>query len=96
MTGEDIKKIISEIFGKINWKKKLTSRKWWMGLAGAVSGFVVAFAGTPELAQKIAGIILAAASIVAYIIGEGLADSGSEEFIIETKEDKKEEEDKAA
>lgn len=91
MNKDDLKKLINDLLGKVNWKKKLTSRKWWMGLAGAVSGLIIAFAGAPETAQKVAGIILAAASVVGYIIGEGLADSGTTEFVIETKEEDKDE-----
>lgn len=63
---------------KIDWKKKLTSRKFWMAIAGVVCGavtLVIGFAnGEASLTQTITGCILAGASIVAYIIGEGLTD----------------------
>lgn len=60
---------------KIDWGKKLTSRKWWLGVSGGVAGIIIALTGNSETAQLVCGIILSAASIVAYIIGEGLADS---------------------
>ena len=55
--------------------RKLTSRKLWVAIAGFVVGLVVAFGGSAELAETVSGLIMAAASIVAYIIGEGLTDA---------------------
>lgn len=60
---------------KIDWKRKLTSRKFWLAVAGLVAGLVVAFKGDSALAETASGCIMAAATVVAYIIGEGLADS---------------------
>ena len=62
---------------KIDWKRKLTSRKFWLAVAGLVTGLVVAFHGSAELAETITGIIMSAASVVAYIVGEGLTDAAS-------------------
>ena len=60
---------------KIDWKRKLTSRKLWLAVAGFVSGIVLAFSGSAEVAETVTGCIMSGASVVAYIIGEGLADS---------------------
>ena len=60
---------------KIDWKKKLTSRKFWIAVAGFTVSVIALFAGSPELADKIAALILATGSVVGYIIGEGLADA---------------------
>lgn len=62
---------------KINWKKKLTSRKLWMALAGFVTGIVLAFRGSAELAETISGCIMSGASVIAYIVGEGLTDAAA-------------------
>lgn len=59
---------------KIDWKRKLTSRKLWVALAGFVAGLIVIFGGTQETADKISGSIMSAAAVVAYAVGEGLAD----------------------
>lgn len=59
----------------IDWKSKLTSRKFWMAVVGLVTGLVIAFGGTEQTAETISGVIMSAASVVAYIIGEGLADA---------------------
>ena len=61
----------------IDWKRKLTSRKLWIAIAGFVTGLVLAFNGSAEIAETISGCIMAGASVVAYIVGEGLADSGN-------------------
>lgn len=60
---------------KIDWKRKLTSRKLWMAVVGLVTGLVLAFGGSEQTAETISGVIMSAASVVAYIIGEGLADA---------------------
>ena len=62
---------------KIDWKRKLTSRKFWMAIVGLVTGLVLAFGGDQQTAETISGVIMSAASVVAYIIGEGLADAAS-------------------
>lgn len=60
---------------KIDWTKKLTSRKLWLAVAGFVTGLVLAFNGSAEVAETVTGCIMSGGSVVAYIIGEGLADS---------------------
>lgn len=62
---------------KIDWKRKLTSRKLWVAVAGFVAGLVVLFGKPQELADKISGAILSGAAVVGYVIGEGLADSNN-------------------
>jgi len=60
---------------QIDWKRKLTSRKLWMAVVGLITGLVLAFGGNEQTAETISGVIMSAASVVAYIIGEGLADA---------------------
>lgn len=60
---------------KQNIIRKLTSRKFWAAVALFVSGLVVAFGGTSDKAETISGLIMQGAAVIAYIIGEGLADS---------------------
>lgn len=62
---------------KVDWKSKLTSRKFWVAVANFVTMLIVAFKGTEETATQVAALIMAGASVVAYIIGEGLADAAS-------------------
>lgn len=60
---------------KINWIKKLTSRKFWMAVASFVSMLIVAFGGSEAVAAQVTALIIAGATVVAYILGEGLADA---------------------
>ena len=62
---------------KIDWKRKFTSRKLWMAIAGFAAGLVLVFNGSAEDAEIVSGCIMAAASVVGYILGEGLTDAAS-------------------
>jgi hypothetical protein len=60
----------------IDWKRKLSSRKLWAATAGFVSGLLI-FLGYPkEIAVQVASLIMSGASVIAYCVGEGLADGG--------------------
>lgn len=60
---------------KIDWKQKLVSRKFWAALVGFITTLLVAF-GVPDLQiEQVAAVITAAATLIAYIIGEGLVDA---------------------
>lgn len=60
----------------INWVRKLTSRKLWTAVASFVSMMIVATGGTENTATQVTALIMAGASVIAYIIGEGLTDAG--------------------
>ena len=66
----------------IDWKRKLTSRKFWAAVCNFVMGMVVAFGGTEELALKITGLIMSGATVIAYIIAEGLVDKSFNDSVI--------------
>lgn len=62
---------------KIDWKRKLTSRKLWFAIAGFVTGLILAFNGSAEVAETVSGCIMSGASVIAYIVGEGLTDAAN-------------------
>lgn len=62
---------------KFDWKRKLTSRKLWVALAGFVAGLIIAFGGSEDTANTVSGCIMSGAAVVGYVIGEGLADNGN-------------------
>ena len=77
----------------IDWKRKLTSRKFWMAVIGFVTGLLLYLGQTVEQAEKLGALILSAASVLAYILGEGLADSGDHsEYIVFDEDEEPEEE----
>ena len=61
----------------IDWKKKLTSRKFWATVCNFVGMLILAFGGKQETAVQITEIIMAGAGVVAYIIAEGLVDAAN-------------------
>ncbi len=60
---------------KINWMQKLTSRKFWAAIIGFVTPVMLAFGVTNETATQVAAIVMAGATVVSYIIGEGFVDA---------------------
>lgn len=54
---------------------KLTSRKFWMALTSFVSMLMIAMGKTESEAAQVSALIMAGASVIAYVIGEGLADA---------------------
>lgn len=57
--------------------RKITSRKFWVALAGFISGLVVAFGGDEGTASTVSGIILQGASVIGYLLAEGLTDAAA-------------------
>ena len=60
---------------KIDWKRKLTSRKLWGAVAGFVSGLILACGGAENTAQMVTGVIMQGASVLGYLLAEGLTDA---------------------
>lgn len=71
----------------IDWKRKLTSRKFWTAVAGFVSMLIVFFGGAEELATQVTSLILAGATVIAYVLAEGFVDANAGgEYIAEAVE----------
>ena len=62
---------------KIDWTRKLTSRKFWLSIASFVAMLLVALGQTEATATQITSLIMAGATVIGYVIGEGLADAGN-------------------
>jgi len=63
---------------KIDWKRKLTSRKFWVAVVGFITQLMIAFNYSNVTVEKVTATVMAAAVLIAYILGEGLADSANE------------------
>ena len=77
---------------KIDWKAKLSSRKFWAALIGFVSAVLMGLNFAETDITKIASIISAAGVLITYILVEGNIDAKRAEqeyyeFITVNKED---------
>lgn len=63
---------------KIDWAKKLTSRKFWMAVAGFVAGIAMICGAKPEELEKIiSGAAMAIAAFASYSFAESRSDSAA-------------------
>ena len=69
---------------KINWVKKLTSRKLWLALTDFVSMLIIAFGFAESVAAEVSAIIMAGAGLVAYILAEGWIDANNPVITVDT------------
>lgn len=76
----------------IDWKRKLTSRKFWAAVCDFVGMLLVALHVAETDATRIVALVMSGAGAVAYIIGEGLTDASAAGWIDEPelKEEKAE------
>ena len=63
---------------KVNWKQKLTSRKFWAAAIGFITPILIVF-NVPDLTiEQVTAIITSGGALIAYIIGEGFVDANRE------------------
>lgn len=62
---------------EINWKRKLTSRKFWTAIVGFISAILLGFGLGDSTITHVTSIIMSGATLIAYIIGEGLVDANN-------------------
>ena len=72
---------------QIDWKRKLTSRKLWLSIASFVTMLLIYFGKSESEAAQVASLIMAGATVIGYVIGEGLADSGTTVNMTEREDD---------
>ena len=60
---------------KNDWKRKLSSRKFWAAAVGIITGLSMIFGLDENTISTVAGAVVSAASVVAYIMAEGKVDA---------------------
>ena len=76
------------MMSKIDWKRKLSSRKLWAAAAGIVTGLAMVFRLDESTINSVAGAVVSVASVVAYIITEGKVDAENAKKTAEEKDGK--------
>ena len=61
----------------IDWKRKLTSRKFWACVCDFVGMLLIALRVDEGSATQVTALIMAGAGVVAYILGEGITDAAA-------------------
>lgn len=59
----------------IDWKRKLTSRKFWVAVVAFITPLMLAFGVAENEAAQVSAIIMAGADVIAYILAEGMVDA---------------------
>lgn len=63
--------------------RKFTSRKFWLAVVGFVTPLLLAFGVAEDSVTQVAGIIMAGADVLGYILAEGLVDVKNAEAAME-------------
>lgn len=71
---------------KIDWKRKLTSRKFWAAVVGFVTPLMTMLNVSDSTAVQVTALIMSGGTLIAYILGEGITDMAALES--KTKEKK--------
>lgn len=56
-------------------RNKLCSRKFWAAVVNFVTQLLIAFNVAESETAQVAAVIMAGAGVIAYIVGEGMADA---------------------
>lgn len=62
---------------KINWEQKLSSRKFWAAVCGFIAPLFTLLRVPSGTAAQITALIMAGASLIAYILSEGFVDAAT-------------------
>ena len=57
--------------------RKLTSRKLWLSLASFISMLMVYLGYAESEGEKVAALVIAGATVLGYVLGEGLTDAAN-------------------
>lgn len=60
---------------KVDWRRKLSSRKFWVALIGFITPLLYMFNVSSSNVENVTSLIMAGASLIAYIFAEGFIDA---------------------
>jgi hypothetical protein len=63
----------------IDWKKKLTSRKFWAAVVGFVTSVLVALNVNDLAVEQVVSVIGGVSVLIAYILAEGFTDAADKD-----------------
>jgi len=72
---------------KIDWRRKLASRKFWMALAGFVTAWMAYFGAPESEIAQVTSIIMAGAVCIGFILGESKVDAANKDSIVSIMDD---------
>lgn len=59
----------------MDWKKKLSSRKFWALIAAFITSVLIIFGASQGSIEKVTAIITSGGAVIAYILAEGNIDA---------------------
>ena len=59
----------------VNWKQKLSSRKFWAAAVGFVSSLLIALNYSEMQIEQVTAVVTAGGVLIAYILGESYVDA---------------------
>lgn len=62
---------------KIDWARKLTSRKFWAAVVGFATPLMTMLNVSDSEIVQVTALIMAGGTLIAYIIGEGMTDAAN-------------------
>lgn len=60
----------------MDWKRKLSSRKFWVALAGFIAALLTAWQAGADTV-KVTAVIMAFGTLVSYVLAEGFVDAAA-------------------
>lgn len=66
---------------KIDWRRKLASRKFWMAIAGFITAWMAYFGMAESEIAQVTSIVMAGAVCIGFIIGESNVDAANKDNI---------------
>lgn len=71
----------------MDWKRKFTSRKFWLAVVEFVTMMCLAFGVAESTTAQVTAIIMSGAGIVAYVLGEAWTDANRAENTVTVEEE---------